>query len=68
MKSKFAERLRALRQERGIGQIQLAKELSVGKSAISLWELGKCDPTLSNLIAIAKYFNVSVDYLAGLED
>lgn len=64
----FAERLLALRQERNIGQIQLAKELDVGKSIISLWEQGKCEPTLSKLVAIAKYFRVSIDYLAGLED
>lgn len=40
MKEVFSERLRELRQERGLGQIQLAKELDVGKSVISLWELG----------------------------
>ncbi|MBR2496536.1 MAG: helix-turn-helix transcriptional regulator [Clostridia bacterium] len=33
---------------------------------VSLWELGKCEPTLSKLVAIAKYFDVSIDYLAGL--
>lgn len=64
----FGERLRTLRQERGIGQIQLAKELDVGKSIISLWELDKCEPTLSKLIAIANFFGVSMDYLAGLEN
>lgn len=64
----FGERLRYLRQEKNLGQIQLAKELNVGKSIISSWELGKCDPTLSNLIVIAKFFGVSVDYLAGLEE
>ncbi len=64
----FGERLRFLRLEKGIGQIQLAKELDVGKSVISLWELGKCEPTLSKLIAMAKYFDVTIDYLAGLED
>ena len=64
----FAERLLALRQERNIGQIQLARELDVGKSIISLWEQGKCEPTLSKLVSIAKYFSVSIDYLAGLED
>ena len=68
MSKVFAERLLALRQERNIGQIQLAKELDVGKSIISLWELGKCEPTLSKLVAIAKFFHVSIDYLAGLED
>lgn len=68
MENVFAERLHALREEKGIGQIQLAKELDVGKSIISCWELGKNEPTLSKLVSIAQYFGVSIDYLAGLED
>ncbi len=64
----FGERLKHLRQEKGLGQIQLAKELDVGKSIISMWELGKCEPTLSKLVVIAKFFDVSIDFLAGLED
>lgn len=64
----FGEKLRILRQEKGIGQIQLAKELDVGKSIISLWEQDKCEPTLSKLVAIAKFFGISIDYLAGLEN
>lgn len=68
MKSIFAERLLALRMEKGIGQIQLAKELDVSKSIISCWELGTSEPTLSKLIAIAQFFGVTIDYLAGLED
>lgn len=64
----FGEKLRMLRQEKGIGQIQLAKELDVGKSIISLWEQDKCEPTLSKLIVISKFFGVSIDYLAGLEN
>lgn len=68
MKSIFADRLLALRLEKGIGQIQLAKELGVGKSIISCWELGSSEPTLSKLIVIAQYFGVTIDYLAGLEN
>lgn len=64
----FCERLKELRTERGLGQVQLARELDVGKSIISLWEQGKCEPTLSKLIAMARFFGVSIDYLAGLED
>jgi len=64
----FGERLRYLRRERNLGQVQLAKQLDVGKSIISSWELGICEPTLSKLITIAKFFDVSIDYLAGLED
>lgn len=62
----FGERLKELRKERGCGQIQLAKDIGVGKSVISLWELNRCEPTLSNLIKLSLYFNVSIDYLAGL--
>lgn len=68
MKNTFGERLRELRKEKNIGQIQLAKELDVGKSIISLWETDKCEPTLSRLVAIARFFGVSIDYLAGLEN
>lgn len=64
----FGNRLKYLRLEKNLGQVQLAKELDVGKSIISLWEQGKCEPTLSKLIIIAKFFDVSLDYLAGLED
>ncbi len=68
MNTEFCERLKELRLERGMGQVQLAKALDVGKSVISLWELGKCEPTLSKLVAMARFFGVSIDYLAGLED
>lgn len=67
MEETFGERLKNLRLERNLGQIALAKELDVGKSVISLWEQNKCEPTLGKLIAMAKFFDVSVDYLAGLE-
>ena len=68
MNTEFCERLKELRLERGMGQVQLAKALDVGKSVISLWELGKCEPTLSRLVAMAQFFGVRIDYLAGLED
>lgn len=64
----FGERLRWLRQEKGIGQVQLSLEIGVGKSIISLWERGECEPTLSNLTALARFFDVSLDFLTGLEE
>ncbi|MGN0961443.1 MAG: helix-turn-helix domain-containing protein [Christensenellales bacterium] len=63
----FGKRLRDLRIEKGIGQVELAKAIGVGKSIISLWELDSCEPTLSKLIALSKYFGVSIDYLAGTD-
>ena len=64
----FGERLKDLRTEKGLSQVKLAKEIDVGKSIISSWEIGQNEPTLSRLISIAKYFGVTIDYLAGLED
>ena len=64
----FGQRLKDLMIESKIGQIQLAKEIRVGKSIISLWEQDKCEPTLSKLILLSNYFKVSIDYLAGLDD
>ena len=64
----FGLRLRELRHEKKIWQIQLAKEIDVGKSIVSLWEKDECEPTLSRLKALAEYFDVTIDYLAGLEE
>ncbi len=63
----FGERIKALRLEKGLGQIALAKSIGVGKSVISLWENDSCEPSLGNLIRLAEFFGVSIDYLAGLE-
>ena len=68
MENTFGNRLRELRKERGLGQIKLAEVLGVSKSIISLWEIGTCEPTLSKLKEMAKFFGVTIDYLAGLED
>ena len=64
----FYERLKELRIEKGVGQIELAQAINVSKGIISLWENGLREPKLSNLIALAKFFEVSLDYLVGLEN
>ena len=65
---KFGDRLRNLRVEQGISQVKLAEEIKAGQSAVSLWELTQRELTLSKLVALARYFDVTLDYLAGLED
>lgn len=65
---RFCERLKNLRIERKIGQIELAKAIDVSKGIISLWENGLREPKLSNLVSLAKFFSVSIDFLAGLEE
>ena len=64
----FSHRLKYLRKERGYNQIELAKELGVRQSTISAWENGTFEPTFEKLLIIARYFNVSVNYLLGLSE
>ena len=68
MNSNFPERLKELRVEKGVGQEKLAADIGVGNGTISLWENGLREPKMSNLILLAKYFDVTIDYLVGLED
>lgn len=65
MENNFKEKLKSLRKEKNLGQIELAKELGVSKGTISLWENGLREPTMSSLIRIAKFFDVSIDFLIG---
>lgn len=64
----FAERLKSLRLETNTPQFELANLLSVSVRAYQYYESGKRQPTIENLIALADYFNVSLDYLCGRSD
>ena len=70
MKNKFAERLKELRTENKLSQAELSKALGgeITAAAIGLWELNKRVPNLDAVILLANYFNVSLDYIAGLEE
>ena len=63
----FAERLKELREENGLSQRTLAKELGVSQAAIARWENQLQTPNIDIAIIVAKYFKVSTDYLLGLE-
>lgn len=67
MENKFKDNLKFLRQEKGLGQVELSQKLGVSKGVISMWENGLREPTMSSLIILAKFFNVSIDYLVGIE-
>ena len=64
----FSERLMELRKERGLSQATVAKDLGVSLGIVCYWETNKSDPTASNIAKVARYFNVSADYLLGLSD
>ena len=64
----FCERLKALRIEKKLSQPELAQLIGVSKGMISFWENGINEPTISNLIKLTQVFDVSTNYLLGLED
>ena len=56
-------RLKELRKKKGISQLRLATDLNTTQNTISRYETGEREPGIDELIKIADYFNVSVDYL-----
>ncbi len=64
----FGERLRELRQERCESIRDVGKKLFVSSESISTYERGKAFPRMDVFIDLAKYYNVTTDYLLGLSD
>lgn len=63
----MSERIRNLRKDFNISQVELATRLGVTKQCVSNWENDNILPSVDMLVKIAKYFNVSTDYLLGLD-
>lgn len=61
-------RLKELRIKKGLSQQKLATELHTNQNTISRYETGEREPGIVELIKIADYFHVSVDYLIGRTD
>lgn len=61
-------RIKELRDQKRLNQEGLAIAINVSQSTISAYEIGDRKPDLDTLLSIAKFFNVSLDYLAGLTD
>ena len=61
------EQIRELRNIRGISKIQLANKLGVTKQSVSNWENDNILPSIEMLVKIANFFEVSTDYLLGLD-
>lgn len=64
----FSKRLKLLRQEKRLSQIELSKVILVGNKTISDYERGVSNPDFETLQKIASFFNVSTDYLLGKTD
>ncbi len=64
----FAERLKELRNSKGLSQMELANLTGISQSAIAKWELSKTEPTASSLFVLSLFFGETSDYLIGLEE
>ena len=61
----FNKRLKELRLSKKLSQDQLAKNTNLTQTSINHWENGKCLPNANAIIALARYFGVTTDYLLG---
>lgn len=61
-------RLRELRRAKGISQLKLAMDLNTNQNTISRYETGEREPGIAELIKIADYFRVTIDYLVERTD
>ena len=64
----YTERIRALREDNDLTQARVAQLLKVGQKTYSDYELGKTRIPVDSLIALAKLYNVSMDYICGVSD
>ena len=60
-------RIQAQRSATGWSQVELAKRLGVAKQTVSNWENENIQPSIEMLVRLAKLFNVTTDYLLGLD-
>ncbi len=63
----LSEKIKELRLSFGISQVKLAEDLGVSKQCVSNWENDNVQPSVDMLIKIVKYFNVSCDYMLGIQ-
>ncbi len=64
----FGERIKELRLNLGLNQVEFSKLLNVTKQSVSNWENNNILPSIDMLINISKKFSVSADYLLGLSE
>ena len=60
--------LKTIRKERKLNQLKVAMDLNISREALSYYENGKREPSLSLLVRMSDYFNVSINYLITGEE
>ena len=63
-----AERIKHLREHKGMTQADLAKQLGITRSSVNAWEMGISVPSTQYIVELAGIFKVSTDYLLGVDN
>ena len=58
----LGDNIRKYRKLNNMSQDELAEKLEVTRQSISLWETGQTQPSLDNIVALAKIFNITTEY------
>ena len=62
----IADRIKVLREQSGLTQTALAQKLNITRASVNAWEMGISKPSTQYIIELAKIFDVSADYLLGI--
>lgn len=68
MNLNFGERIRNLREDKDLTQSELGEQVNMTQRKISYIERGKYEPSIDDIVSLCKFFNVSSDYLLGIND
>ena len=67
MREDIADKIKALRESRGMTQAELARQLGITRSGVNAWEMGLSVPSTQFVVDLALFFNVSSDFLLGID-
>ncbi len=62
----IADRIKVLREKKGLTQTALAQKLNITRASVNAWEMGISTPSTQYIIELAKIFDISADYLLGV--
>ena len=62
-----ADKIKALREQRGLTQTELSKQLGITRSGVNAWEMGISVPSTQYIVELANIFHVSTNYLLGVD-
>ena len=68
MKEIISNKIKQLRMERNLSQQEVSNAICVSQRTVSSWENGENEPKASYIVKLAKFYDVSADYLLGLEE